>query len=317
MAEARPFTPDPALTAVVVGKKNPMAIADQVLPRRPVGNQLFEYWDFSQVFQDALTLPNAYVGRASRPQSTETGWTKTQAATRDYALDDPVPLTDKMAAAASPGAPDPELVAAEYVAGLLELAREKRVADLVFAAGTYPTANKTTLTATARWSDASSDPIKAMLQAMDGMIMRPNTLVLGRKTATYLALHPKVNKAVNKTSGDAGVVSMDFLRQILELDRILIGDAWINTARKGKTASYAKLWGPHAALLALDVNAMPQNKVTTFGWTAQWGEKVGGRIADPHLGMRGGNWIRAGESVLEHILDASMGYLFTNAGDDS
>lgn len=51
----------------------------------------------------------------------------------------------------------------------------------------------------------------------------------------------------------------------------------------------------------------------TFGFTAQSGSRVANSIADPDIGMRGGQRVRVGESVRELIVAGDCGYFFQNA----
>lgn len=313
MTAVAPFTIREELAAIAIAYRNSELIADAVLPYMSVGRQVFEYLSFTK--QDAFTIPDTTVGRTGQPNQIEFSSTLTSATCIDYALDTPVPNAD---IANASGKQDPLGNATELVTDLVLLDREKRVADLVFAAGTYPTGNKQTLATTARWSDhTNSDPIGDILGAMDGMIARPNKMVLGKKTWRYLRTHPKIAKAIHGNSGDTDIVARQAVADLFELSQgVHIGMGWYNSANKGQTATYTEIWGPHCALLREDPLATTQRGVT-FGYTARWGERFGGTIDDPDMGARGGQRVRAGESVKELITASDAGYLFTNAGDDA
>lgn len=302
-----PFPINPHLTAIAIAYRNSRLIADGVLPRVPVSKQEFKYRLYA--LADGFTLPNTQVGRTSRPNQIEFGFTEASDFTRDYALDDPIPQADLDNA---PDNYDPRAKSAEYVTNLVDLDREKRVADLVFAAGTYATANKATLSGTGQWSHASSNPIKAIMDALDSMVMRPNIAVFGRATFSALIQHASIVKAFNGNSGDTGIATRQFLASLFELEEVFVGEGWLNTAKKGQTASMARVWGKHAAFIFRDSLA-DASRGTTFGFTAQFGDRVSGNIPDENIGMRGGEFIRVGESVKELVTATDLGYFFQNA----
>ena len=70
--------------------------------------------------------------------------------------------------------------------------------------------------------------------------------------------------------------------------------------------------GPHASFIYRDRLADTRNG-TTFGLTGQWGDRVSGSIADPNIGLRGGQRVRVGESVKELVTAPDLGFFFENA----
>jgi len=304
---SRPFPIDPVLTAVAIAYRNKRMIADEVLPRVPVSKQAFKYRLFN--LKDNFTIPNTLVGRTSKPNQAEFGFTEVGSYTKDYALDDPVPGAD---IANAPDGYDPVAHAAESLTNLITLGRELRVAQKVFDPDSYDVNNKATLIGTAQWSHADSNPIDAVLTALDRVIMRPNIAVLGREVWTKLRQHPRIVKAIAASGTDSGAVDRRYVADLLELDDIYVGDAWLNTANKGQTANIARAWGKHAAFLYRDSLATTASGVT-FGFTAEWGGRIAGRIEDPDLGMRGGTRVRVGESTDEVICAKDLGYFFQNA----
>lgn len=304
------FPVQPELTAVAISYRNKRLIADEVLPRVPVGSPDFKY--LKHTMEEGFTLPDTKVGRRSAPGEVEFTATETSASCQDYALDDPVPNSDIEAAANIPNY-DPLMKAVEQTTNLILLDREVRAANLVFNVGNYASANKATLSGTSQWSDfTNSDPISAILNAMDSMVMRPNIMTIGQAVFTKLRTHPKVAKAVLGNSGDVAVVSREQLAALLELEAIFVGEGFVNTAKKGQAASMARVWGKHCALIYRDSLA-DANSGTSFGFTAQWGGRLAGSEYDSKIGMRGGQRVRVGESVKELITANDLGYLFTNA----
>jgi len=310
MSGNSPWPIDAELTAITLAYGNERMIADSVLPRVGVGKQEFKYNKYA--LADSFTIPDTKVGRKSKPNEVEFGGTQATDQTRDYALDDPIPQAD--IDNASDGF-DPVGRSTAVMTDLLMLDREKRAADLVFGAGNYATANKDTLSGTTQWSHASSDPINAILTAMDSMVMRPNVLVLGRAVFTKVIQHAKVVAACLPAGGNAGtggVATREALARVLELEEVIVGEGWLNSAKRGQTPTMARVWGKHASLVVRNKLVSPDLGVT-FGYTAQWGQRVAGQNEDKNIGMRGGVRVRVGESVKELLIANDLGFLFINA----
>lgn len=302
-----PFPIDAELTAIAIAYRNGRMIADDVLPRVPVGKQEFKYWKYD--LADGFTVPNTLVGRKSRPNEVEFDATDATDSTEDHGLDAPVPKADIDNA---PANYNPLGRATEQTTNLIVLDREVRTSALVFNSGSYAAGNKTTLSGTSQWSDPSSSPLPVITDALDSMIMRANIGILGRRTATMLRRHPKIVKAYNGSLGDDGMVPLAFLQDLLELEQILVGEARINTAKLGQNPLLARAWGPHASFIYRDRLADSRNG-TTFGFTAQWGDRIAGSIPDPDIGLRGGQRVRVGESVKELVTAKDLGFFFENA----
>jgi len=302
------FVAQPVLTAIAIAYANERMIADAVLPRVPVSRADFKYTVYDK--RDTFTIPDTKVGRTSRPNEVDWHATEQTASVRPYGLEEPIPQEDIDLAAGTPV--DPEAQATEQLTDLIVLDREQRVASMVFAPASYAANNITTCTPDTQWSNPAFDPTPAITDAMDSMLVRPNTLVLGRRTATWLRRNPNIVKAYNQTMGDKGKVPMTFLSELFEVPQILVGESWINIAKKGQPANMQRLWGGHAALMY--INPVSQNtKSMTFGVTAQWGERIAGTRPDPDIGLKGGTRVRVGEEVKELILANDLGYFFQNA----
>ena len=303
-----PFPIDPALTAIAIAYRNARLIADSVLPRVLVGKQEFKYTVYD--LAEGFTVPDTRVGRKSKPNQVEFKGEEKTASTEDHGLDAPVPQADIDNAAGTQF--DPLGRATELTTNLILLDREVRTSGVVFNKTNYAAANAVTLAGASQWNDPASSPLNAITDALDAVIMRPNIGVLGRAVSTALRRHPKVVKAYNGTLGDEGLVPLQFLADLFELEEILVGDARVNTARPGQTVSLQRTWGKHAAFLYRDPLAGPDGG-TAWGYTAQWGGRVAGSKEDPDVGLRGGQRVRSGESVVELVTAKDLGCFFENA----
>jgi hypothetical protein len=305
-----PFDFQPELTGIAIAYRNPDMIADLALPRIRVGRKSFQYTRFNK--GDAFTIPETRVGRTGKPNEVEFGGADETATVRAYGLDSPIPNEDIIIAGEGGVNYDPISRSAELVTDLIELDREKRTADLLFAAGTYA-GNSTTLSGTSQWSDyANSDPIKAIKTQLDAMLIRPNKGIFGMATWSVLSMHPKIAQAAYRTSQSAGLVTREMVAQLLELDEIIVGKGWVNTAKPGQTPTMVRLWGKHASFVYLNPTITTQAGVT-FGYTAQWRERIAGTREDSDIGLEGGVRTRVGEYVKELVVCPDAGYFYQNA----
>ena len=306
MANA-PFPIQPALTAIAIAYRNVKLIADSVLPRTPVSKQEFLY--IKQTLAESFTPVDTKVGRKSQPNRIDFSASQVSDATEDFALDDAVPQADIDNA---PPNYDPLGRATEGITDLVLLGREQRTANLVFTLANYPAANRITLSGTGQWSDfTNSNPIADIMTGLDTVVKRPNVMVLGRAAFSKLVQHPRIVKAVLGNAGDSGIARRQDLTDLFEMDEVLVGEGWVNTAKKGQAASLARVWGKHCLLFNRDNNADTQRGVT-FGYTAQFGTRVAGSQVDPNIGMRGGVIVRAGESLKELIAANDLAYFLQN-----
>lgn len=308
-----PFTINPTLSAIVVAYRNRAMIADIVLPYvTAVGTRQFRYTLFPQ--GEILTVPDTKVGRRGKPNVVEFSGTETEAGVADYGLEDEIPYDDiaQAAAAGNPALAGPVERSTEWLADLVALDREVRTAGLVFNPATYAAANKTQLAGATQWSDPASDPIAAIEESLESVLMRPNVAVFGGQTWSALRRHPKVVKAVNKTDGDTGLVRKEDFAEMFELEEVAVGRAFVNTAKKGQAQVLNRAWGKHASFIHRNKLA-DRDKGVSFGYTVPYGSKIAGSREDQNVGLRGGTIVRVGESVKELITAADAAFFFQDA----
>jgi len=303
-----PFPIQPELTAIAIGYRNTRLIADNVLPRIPVGKQEFKYLEYN--LADGFTVPDTKVGRRGKVNEVEFSATEKTASTEDFGLEDPIPQADIENA---PVNFDPVGRGVEGITDLLLLDREVRTAGIVFNANTYGVNNKITLSGTSQFSDfANSDPIGVIQASLDACIMRPNVMTIGRPAFSVLSRHPKLCKAIFGNNTDAGIVTAAQIAQLFELEEVLVGEAFLNTAKKGQTVALSRVWGKHISLTYRDKNASTRGRMS-FGYTCQFGNRIAGAWEDKNIGLRGGQRVRVGESVKELICAPDLGYFIQNA----
>lgn len=312
MSVQSPVPVNPQLTAIALAYRNPMLIADMVLPRVDAHDSFF-YMKHRQ--DESFTVPETLIGRKGEAGVVEFHADRVDDSTKDYGLKDVVPVGDMRKAEGTNI--DPMMVATEKTTQLVDLAREVRVAGLVFDANNYATGYKVTLSGTSQWSDfTNAKPLDAILGYLDSMIMRGNTLTMGQAVWSKLRQHPQIVEAVKATGaglGAQGLITRQQFADLLEVQNVFVGSAFVNSAKKGQAATLARTWGKHFSIMYQEpVNST--ESATTFGFTAQSGG--GKRVRewfDPKVGADGGNWVQVVDTVKEVITAPDLGYLVTNA----
>lgn len=301
------FPRDKHLTAIAVAYKNPdvSLIADAVLPRVPVGKRTFEYTSYP--IEQAYSVPDTRVGEKSQVPRLELNGTQASATVDDYGLEIPITKDDQDNA---PSNIDPKQLATERATNLVLLDREARVARTVFNPASYPASQKTQLAGAAQWSDVTSSPLKAMLDALDGCLIRPNVLVFGQAAWSVLSMHPKLVKAAGGDSGE-GRITRERLAELLEVTEVLVGAAQVNSVKPGKAPVLARIWGKHALAFYRDRTVGTTGGIT-FGITAQYGDRIAGS-QEVDMGLRGGTAVRSGESVKELIIAPHASFFWQDA----
>lgn len=307
MAPNRPIPVDPELTAIAIKAPVPGMIADQVLPEFPVTSETFKWNEYG--YAQGVTVPDTKVGRRGQTQRVEFNAVEKDGSTEDHGLEDSVPVSDATASTQI----DAEAMASEMTSQLVTLAREARTANLVFNPATYLPAQVKVYGANEGWYDPSSDPLEDFEEAKDALIVEPNTLTIGLDGWRALRRHPKLIKSARpaSTSGE-GRLTMDELKELLEIETILIGKAHLNIAKPGQQESIQRVWTAHASLTFTE-RVVKSSKVYTFAATARLGGKQAFKHFDANCGLQGGNVIRVGERIRELVMAKQAGWFFQNA----
>lgn len=303
-----PYPIDPALTAIAVGYKNPLYIADMVLPRIRVAKQKFSFMQYGT--DTFFNVPDTRVGRRSKPNEVNLEGVEVTDSTEDFALDGGVPMVDEEN---SDPRYDPLGNEVMLLNELIALDRERRAVAIVQAAATYDPALRVTLSGTGQYSDyANSDPVNGLLAYLDMPLVRPNQVVMPQEGWTKVRSHPKVVSAIRGQNVTSGAVTRAELADLLEVEEIIVGTARSNSVKRGQAPSLTRLWGKHISLLYK--HPTPEAKgAVTFGGSFQWGDRIASQWEDKNMGMRGGTAVRTGESLRERVIANQAGFFVQNA----
>ena len=131
------FDIQPGLSEIAMAVQVEGMIADEVCPLVNTASPKFAYTRVET--GSRLRIPDVRIGRTGRANQVEHESRDEIVEVEDYGLEDPVPARDTMAAMGVRHPVDPQELATEATAQLVALAREKRVADLVFDPANYAT----------------------------------------------------------------------------------------------------------------------------------------------------------------------------------
>lgn len=145
-----------------------------------------------------------------------------------------------------------ERKAINLVQGKLDVELEKKIADLVFAAGNYNTNQKVTLTGNDQWKQSdgtegsTATPIKDIKDGIDAargqMGVRPNTLTFGYKAWQTLIDFSTIVDRYKHVVG--GVITKEMIAQLFEVDRVLVGES-VHTTDE---STLLDLWGDNVSM---------------------------------------------------------------------
>jgi len=230
---------DTSLSNILISYANEEYIADKIFPVIPVKKRSDKYFIFDKGawFRDeaGLRAPGT-IGPQGGFSLTSDSYECKQYSFTTYVEDEVRENAD------NPLKPDQD--AAEYAMDKILLKRERIVADLVFNTNSW-TSSKT-LSGTSQWSDyANSDPIGDIEEAKETirrLIGRyPNTMVLGAAVWSKLKQHPDLLGRFKNV--ERGILTLDHLKDLFEIERIFVGKAVYNTAAEGKTDNLVDIWG--------------------------------------------------------------------------
>lgn len=314
---------DRALTEISVKyyQDADMFIADRVFPVVPVMKQSDRYFKYLKEdwFRDDAeerALGTESAGGDYEIDNTPTYFCRKYAYHKDVFEEDRANTDDPLT---------PDIDAVEFVSEKLLLRREIQWATNFFQAGVweheYDGVNATpTGDQFLRWNDPNSDPIGDIaaratdIQEVTGR--RPNKLVIGQRVFDALKNHPDILDRIKYTQ--KGIVTVDLLATLFEVEQVLIAGAIKNTAVKGRDAEMEFIFGKNA-LLCYTV-ASPSLKKATAGYIFAWKGLMGAnafggrtlRIPMPLLG-EGTERIESEMSWDMKVVARDLGVFFNGA----
>ena len=313
---------DKALTQISVGyfQDASVYIADKVFPSIPVIKQSDRYFMYKKEdwFRDDAEergLGDESAGGDYDIDNTPSYFCRKYAYHKDVFEEDRANSDDPLT---------PDTDAVDFVTDKLLLRREIHWASTYFKTGVWGAdwiGNATDDVATKKikyWSDITSDPVGDVkrrctdIQKLTGK--RPNTLVIGQEVFDALSEHPDILDRIKYTQ--KGVVTLDLIATLFNVERVMIAGAIKNTAPKGKTATMDFIFGKSALLCY--VEAKPGLKKASAGYIFTWkgllgSNSFGARIMRIPIPLKGEGAERIeGEQAFDmKVVAADLGIFFS------
>lgn len=265
---------DRALTNVSVAymQEESVFVADKVFPQIPVQKQSDTYFIYNKgdFFRDEAQMRAKGTESAGGDYDIETAdpyFCKKYSYHQDVTEEDRVNADSPL---------QPNVDATEHVSHKLLLKREILWASNFFKAGVWGTditgkaASPSGETETLQWDQAGSDPIKDITTAAIKMVeetgKRPNVLVLSPHAFNALKLHEDILDKIKYTQ--KGIVTLDLLAMLFEVEKVYVTWAIQNTAGKGQDANMSFVMGKNALLCYSE--SRPGIKKASAGYIFAW-----------------------------------------------
>lgn len=310
MPEPKSLHVDSVLTDLSIKYLNEEMIWPGIMPVIKVGKRSDKFDKYTK--EDSYRLSDDKIGPKSMPNEIDWGVSTDNYSVKDHALGDWLPQ-ETIDNSDTPL--QPEMDTNDFLNMQLDIAQEKRVSDVIFAAASYPTGNKVQLAGTSQWGGSADAPISDIMTAIETCFMRANILVFGVDTWLKFRQLPEILDAVKATTryqgSPGGLATASEVAALFEVEQVLIGRGRYITSKLGQTATYARLWGKHCS--ALHVVKSPGIKSIAFGATFAEMLKQTQRDFDPKRGVKGAHYIKVAWNSDEKVIASDLGYFIQDA----
>lgn len=170
---------------------------------------------------------------------------------------------------------DADKDATDFVTQKMLIRRELQWASTYFNSGVWGTditgvTESPSTNQTIKWNLATSDPIKDITEASVRMASetgyKPNTLVLSPYAFNALKNHEDILDRIKYTQ--KGIVTVDLLATLFEVENVYVAWSVVNSAAKGKDANVDFIMGKHALLCYS--NPRPALRKPSAGYIFAW-----------------------------------------------
>ncbi len=288
---------NPILSNIALQYRNTNFIADQILPVHSVVQKTGRYQVYAK--EDRFNIHPTKLGPKAEAREIEWKVGEATYTCEGNALKDFVSEEDE-ANAASPIQPQADTV--ELLQDLMEVAREKRVNDLL--AANVPGAN-----AGAKWNVANTDVIGDVLNAVQQCFAPANTVIMSKDVLFALEKNTAIMERIKYSQ--LGVLTTELLAKFFKVDRVLVGDSKYNTAKKGQNPTYAQIWTDNVYVCY--INPRPTPKTLTLGLTfaqqifsqGKWRVRS---WREEKRGLGGGTMVQVENCIDERLMATDVAY---------
>lgn len=294
------------LTSLALAYNNSNFIADKVLPKVPVSTEVFKYLYYPK--EQFLTLPDTTIGPKGEANTVDLNAEFKTATVKSRALKEIVPIA-KIDAAVKNGQKNPMDKATIQLTRLIQLDREVQTAKLLGDDENY--GKSMALSGTDCINDPNSDAINIIQDMIDDMLIAPTTMVMSRRVSSSLRRNRSIVSGYHGNSGDKGIVPIEYLKDLFGFQDIYVGEAVMNSAKKGQQAQLVGVWGNFISMFYADASADTESGMT-FGITAEYEKRAARNWTVQDKGIKGCEAVQVHEQETEIITAPECGALLYN-----
>lgn len=299
---------DPVLTNLALGYSNNEFVGERLMPFVWVDKETSKLPKFGK---EAFKLYNTERGlRAESNRINPEGIGTMDLVTDEHDIEYPIDYRE-----AAESAYPLEAHATDVTQEVIQLRREKMIADMAQNAANYPAGNKIALSGTGQFTNAASDPLGVIEDGKDAIRQktgkRPNTMIIGAAALKPLRFHAQLTDKIKYTG--KGIVRLDTLRELFDIPDIFVGESIYSS----DADVFSDIWGDNIILayVAPKPNAEGVERSAqrpSFGYTPR-------RRGNPQMDVRNPSGkvelVRATDNFRPYIVGAEAGYLIadTNA----
>jgi len=309
---------DVPLSNVAIGYTPRGFIADQIAPVVPVNKQSDGYYIWSQAdafrVDDDLRAPGTEANVITRGVTSDTFFA------RNYALKDRIPYEDIENA-------DAGFIFAKrssrarFIKNKLMLSMEKRVA-LKCTSGSNVGSYSAVASAWTDYTAGKSAPIAdintGIQNVEDSTGYRPNSIIFGRYAWRHFREHAdviaRIYGEVDKGKS-ARIVTIEQVKALFEVDRVLIGGAYYSTADEGQAVALSQLWNDNVLIYFAPMQpAGPDQEEPSFMYSFRWNKIMNMEAQVHQLPRAKAEEVELGYYQDEKITADTLGFLITGVG---
>lgn len=290
------------LSEVARGYKNNAFIAENLFPTIESEKEKIDIFEFNREAFSIYDTERAI--RANSNVISPKGFSKKTTTLTEHDLAYPIDYREDQEAEKV----KLQLHATNVVTQGLQLKHEKECADLVQNPQNYPTKNRIILSGSSCFTDKTSDPqgvIEDAKEAVSAKIAQdPNTMVIGQAAWSTLKKHPQLKGLISNNLNK--LVTIDLLKQIFEIDNILIG----KTIFSNEKNEFVRVWQDNIILAYVpELGGSRTEYDPSFAYTVR--KKNALQIDEYSKEGNKVKYIRATDIYKPFLVGAEAGYLIS------
>ncbi|MBR1754021.1 hypothetical protein IJ732_04215 [bacterium] len=301
-----PYVADKDLTGLAIAYMPQELIGDSVLTKTHVDSPEFKYHYYDK--EQMLTTVNTEIGEYGIPEETEFKYTEKHDGTSVYSHATKLSVRHLQMDTKEK---DKEAKRVMFSRSILKLADEVRLANLLRTASNYE-GNSVTLTSANNFASANAKPIAKIQECIDKMWKPANTMIISRAGASFLRGCKSIVQMYKGSAVEDGLVPLEFLKEVFDVQRILVGGGRVNTNKRGQNVNMSYIWGNDIILAYLNETADLDCGVT-FGQRAIYKDYNVQVYYDAKPGAEGVKYYKSVEEHKDLITCPDCGYLIKAA----